>query len=163
MLHIRQTGVSKMNNGSLGMVLPRSKLVRETMILPRNERSEADEGFEYEDGSVKRAERQVLQGVLTPSFHDLAEWAFGPQGIPSLQIIAFGDFAYRRNGWSLHNIFVCRNADKGSAGRRYRVFDARDKEHEGEWAPIVEPYWAFLEACPVGPLLRGFKGTPWEF
>ncbi|GAB1316467.1 hypothetical protein MFIFM68171_06677 [Madurella fahalii] len=162
-LHIRQTGLSKMNHGSMAMVLPRSRLARQTMILHRTERGEEDEGLDYEDTWVKSADHQVLQGILNPSLHRLAEWAFGPQGIPSLQLIAFGDFAYRRNGWSLHNIFVCRSADKGSGDRAYRVFGARDKEHEDEWAPIVAPYWPFLEACPVGPLLRGLKRTPWEF
>jgi hypothetical protein len=29
------------------------------------------------------------------------------------------------------------------------VFDARDREHEHEWAAIVRPHWSFLEACPV--------------
>lgn len=157
-LHLRQTGSDKRRRGSLALDLHRQ----------RSDTDEAPDGLEFHDSWggkvtwIKKANHAALQGILNRSFRSLVEWAFGPEGIPSLQLIACGDFAYRRNGKHLHNIFVCRNRDtaaSSSDGRPYRVFDPRDKEHELEWAPLVRPYWRFLEACPAGPLLGNWVGA----
>lgn len=153
-LHLRQTGRDKRRWGSLVLDLHRQP----------SDKDEALDGLEFrtrerqsQEICITNADHSALQGLLKHSFCSLVEWAFGPEGIPSLQVIACGDFAHGRNGEDLHNIFVCRNADTAADcgdGRLYRVFDARDKKHQHEWAPLVRPYWRFLEACPNGQLLE---------
>ena len=95
------------------------------------------------------APQEALHAALKESFCELCKWAFGPQGIPSLQVIAFGDFSRGLAGDALENIFVCRNESDAGDGHDYQVFDPRDKEHEHEWAAFVLPFKGFLGACPV--------------
>jgi hypothetical protein len=117
-------------------------------------------------GIVKSAAPWALQDCLKDEFRRIVEWAFGRRGMPSLQLIAFGDFAHGRSGYGLHNIFIVRYKEDlgwGFIGRRYRVYDARDKEHEHEWAHIVRPHWAFLEACPVAPLMGTLQSAVRHF
>jgi hypothetical protein len=115
-----------------------------------------NEDNEQEDAHVISMSHDSLQESLTPSFRSLLDWLFGPEGIDSPQVVAAGDFAHGRNGTFLHNIFVCRRGDSRSwepGCRCYEVFDARDTERKHEWAALVQPYWSFLEACPMGPFL----------
>ncbi|KAL2022247.1 hypothetical protein VTK56DRAFT_5857 [Thermocarpiscus australiensis] len=136
LLHLRQTGSHKRQHGSLFLDLP----------APTNRRRR-------EANQVREVRHDILQDMLNEPLRRLAEWAFGPQGIPSLEIIACGDFAHGRDGDTLHNAFVCRSKDRDGDGRRaYRVFDPRDREHEHEWAGVVRPHRGFLEACPVGSI-----------
>lgn len=138
--HLRQTGAD-LNRGEdcLALDLPR---VDEPGCEPKEyHRATGLQSLEYE----------TLEDALQDSFRVLLDWAFGPDGIASLDLVAFGDFAQGRNNLYLHNLFVCRT--KSSAdnyGLPYQVFDARDRQHEHEWAAIVRPHWSFLEACPVG-------------
>jgi hypothetical protein len=78
---------------------------------------------------------------LRNDFRHFAEWAFGPDGIPSLDIIAFGDFAYggRENG---HNVLLGRNT---SGTSNFRMLDAKT----GEWKDALDKYHVAMGACPV--------------
>ncbi|KAF5624740.1 AAA family [Fusarium sp. NRRL 25303] len=51
-----------------------------------------------------------LEPRLQPEFRQFLEWAFGPQGIASLDIVAFGDFAHGgRETW--YNLLLCRSTN----------------------------------------------------
>ncbi|KAH6842353.1 hypothetical protein B0I37DRAFT_381730 [Chaetomium sp. MPI-CAGE-AT-0009] len=138
--HLRQTGAD-LNRGQECRALD----------LPRVDEPDCQPEEHNRVTSLQSLPYDTLEAALQDSFRSLLDWAFGQQGIASLQLVAFGDFAQGRNKLYLHNLFVCRaesGADRG--GRPYRVFDARDREHEHKWAAIVRPHWSFLEACPVG-------------
>lgn len=81
---------------------------------------------------------------FTAEFQKFLEWAFGPTGIPSLRVVAFGDFAYRRTSQYIHNLIVCW---KGPNRNGYRVYDPRDAKHR-EWESLVRSDCDFLSACP---------------
>ncbi|KAK4173911.1 hypothetical protein QBC36DRAFT_193573, partial [Triangularia setosa] len=80
---------------------------------------------------------------------------FGPTGIPSLEVVAFGDFAHDRNRWILHNLFVCRS---NTSAKKYRVFDARDKTNEHGWIDTGCKYKNMLESCPAALLVDSWLG-----
>jgi hypothetical protein len=42
------------------------------------------------------------------SFFNLADWAFGPEGLPDLQVLVFGDFSYDGR-YQEHQIRLCRS------------------------------------------------------
>ena len=45
---------------------------------------------------------------LIEQLHDLAQWAFGPQGLPSLEAIICGDFSYDGR-YDDSNVFLSRS------------------------------------------------------
>lgn len=80
-----------------------------------------------------------------PELRDFAGWAFGPHGIPSLQVIALGDYAHGgRATWN--NFFLCRCTEEG---KRFRYL----ADYEPMAQEIRKEYRDTLEACPVEPLL----------
>ncbi|MCJ1395106.1 hypothetical protein MMC18_007987 [Xylographa bjoerkii] len=63
--------------------------------------------------------------------YDFAEWAFGPEGFPKLQILAFGDFCYKGrfdafNVLLRRNETLLRNGSDSHLVRPYRQMEKRD-------------------------------------
>ncbi|RSL77479.1 hypothetical protein CEP52_017714 [Fusarium oligoseptatum] len=77
--------------------------------------------------------------VLSREFSHFAEWAFGPRGIPSLDVIVFGDFSY--GGRLFGNLMIGRNMD-GTGNSRVI------EEGEYEWNEVLDKYGTMMEACP---------------
>ncbi|KAM5357024.1 hypothetical protein ACJZ2D_016690 [Fusarium nematophilum] len=84
--------------------------------------------------------------TLRHEFRQFAEWVFGPQGIASLDIVAFGDFAHGGRV-TRNNLLLCRDADGTS---NFRLLD----EYGREWKEVRDKYRTAMEACPVEPLFR---------
>ncbi|KAJ4294694.1 hypothetical protein N0V88_004924 [Collariella sp. IMI 366227] len=152
LLHLRQTGSDKMRGDTCCRALgfePASQNDSYGWEVEKDIWEVTDQVLAVR---VKSVSHDLLQDILKQPFRRLLDWAFGPDGIPSLEVVAAGDFAHGRNGYSLHNIFVCKNSkSKEAGGCGYRVFDARDEEHRHEWQALVMPFQQALEACPVGP------------
>jgi hypothetical protein len=91
-----------------------------------------------------------------PEIHELASWAFGPEGLPSLQVLAYGDFSYRGRR---PNLVLCRSKSlddsdiQKSASRlsslAYREVTKADFSEQ----EILYTNAHFLEACPEDSLL----------
>jgi hypothetical protein len=96
---------------------------------------------------------------------DFANWAFGPQGIPSLQVLAVGDFSY--NGlFEKHNNLFCRHAwsirnpekampdadddTQAELPMAFRQMRMTDKEL---WR-LVDQNIDFLKACSLDVLIE---------
>jgi hypothetical protein len=89
----------------------------------------------------------------TQDLHFFANWAFGPTGIQSLSVIAFGDFSYNER-YASENVFLCRNElqDKRDVGahQRYNYRQITSSDHSA-WG-LVEKHRNALEACPTSSL-----------
>ncbi|KAK0665428.1 hypothetical protein QBC41DRAFT_379707 [Cercophora samala] len=142
MVHFRQTGSQIKARGSRALEYPQTD-------PGARSRFKVQSRFRHDHYLVAVAPEE-LEKMLLPSFAALLDWIFGPTGISSLEVVAFGDYAHGRNGWALHNMFVSR----GQPGKRYRVFDARDKTNRHEWIDTAHKYKSFLESCPVGPMVE---------
>ncbi|RFU79798.1 aaa family atpase [Trichoderma arundinaceum] len=84
---------------------------------------------------------------LRDEFGQFADWVFGPEGIPSLQSVVFGDFAHGGRV-TLHNLLCHRCVDGGS---NYRLIG----DYGPEWIEVRDEYRYAMEACPAEPLLGG--------
>ncbi|PHH76230.1 hypothetical protein CDD80_1716 [Ophiocordyceps camponoti-rufipedis] len=82
--------------------------------------------------------------TLKKKFTDLAEWAFGPRGIQSLQVIAYGEFALGYP-WPGHSLFLVRNRRAAGGYDEVQVEDDLGRR-------LCIEYKLTLEACP---LIRG--------
>ncbi|SPQ20845.1 1a532a71-0c79-4bda-9482-1067b3070ccc [Thermothielavioides terrestris] len=95
-----------------------------------------------------------LRSWLRPQFIEFAEWAFGPQGIGSLQFLAFGKFAHGGRlpfGWRLRSAsFILARGRGDGAGSAFRVLSERGPEARA----MLEKYRDALEACPMDELLH---------
>ncbi|PVH91917.1 hypothetical protein DM02DRAFT_635787 [Periconia macrospinosa] len=98
---------------------------------------------------------------LTKSLHDLAQWAFGPKGLPSLEVIVYGDFSYE--GRYVHsNVFLCRNVGLHQISEQHMVYKtfrhfSRDGRRQRDLLlvrALLDKYSSTLAACPTGPLLQ---------
>lgn len=92
---------------------------------------------------------------LRPQLIRLAEWAFGPDGIPSLKFIACGDYAYGGRPSDSYedraDVILCR--PEGGSQESFRILSRFDDQLREEREEIIEAYRDFLEACPADPLL----------
>ncbi|KJZ79368.1 hypothetical protein HIM_01519 [Hirsutella minnesotensis 3608] len=112
-------------------------------------------------------EPQVGKQHLHKEFRKFAQWLFGPRGIASVDILAFGDFAYDE-ALEGHNFFLIRDDSDNDSPEyltdtkrweplHFRVVTA----DSGEGAVIIAEWRQLLTACPVwdrldtaGDLLR---------
>jgi hypothetical protein len=85
---------------------------------------------------------------------DFATWAFGPQGLPRLQVLAHGDFSYG-NRYAQQNTLLCRRPNQFSeptncTTQAYSVAGFKVMKRE-DWNRIddIDVCTEILEACPV--------------
>ncbi|PVH72613.1 hypothetical protein DL98DRAFT_382280, partial [Cadophora sp. DSE1049] len=77
-----------------------------------------------------------------------ANWAFGPNGLPTLQVLAFGDFYY--DGRShIHNKLFCRHTCEDELILTFRHVIENDTEL---W-DLIDRNTEFLEACPTDSIV----------
>jgi hypothetical protein len=60
------------------------------------------------DSSNHESESRSRVSQTLPEVFDFAHWAFGPDGLPELEILAYGDFSYQGRQ---PNILLCRSQD----------------------------------------------------
>ncbi|KAF2966481.1 hypothetical protein GQX73_g7100 [Xylaria multiplex] len=82
---------------------------------------------------------EALQG-LRGRFRRFLEWAFGLDGLPSLQIVAFGDFAVS-DAYSEYNIIACRDTKQSTNFQIISPFHPK-------MLTILSEYRDVLGACP---------------
>lgn len=99
--------------------------------------------------------------LLRTQLEALAAWAFGNDGITSLQVIACGDFAYGGRpptscGSEPADVILCR--PEADSEERFRVLDRVNEEVQDERAEIIDMYRDLLKACPHQAVLD----SDWE-
>ncbi|KAJ5365277.1 hypothetical protein N7517_008163 [Penicillium concentricum] len=101
-------------------------------------------------------------------FVSFAEWAFGPGGLPALQVLAFGDFShgdrYRGQQFLMRRAYPVWDSDgKGLAGltcddTTRLPFRPADMADPSIWDGVSVDGARFLSACPGGGLME----SPYE-
>lgn len=81
------------------------------------------------------------------AFDEFVQWAFGPEGIPSLQMIGIGDFS--DSVMPRRKAFLCRKSNPKSdevfPGRNYRFVTRRDLTQQ----ELLQKYAGAMQACPT--------------
>jgi hypothetical protein len=90
-----------------------------------------------------------------------ANWAFGPNGLPTLQVLAFGDFSY--DGRShIHNKLFCRHTWSIRNPENDILQQSEDelvltfrlvRENDRELWDLIDRNTEFLEACPTDSIV----------
>ena len=88
---------------------------------------------------------------------NFADWAFGPYGFPSVQVLASGDFSHG-NRFAASQRLWCRNTLSHPTDKRRRTVEKGDLIERG----LVDANMDLLIACPVSPVLYRY-GTPHQF
>ncbi|KAH7071147.1 hypothetical protein BKA63DRAFT_67729 [Paraphoma chrysanthemicola] len=141
-LHLRQSGSDVRYFGSWGIQEPYDEISSELYSLLANRVAQV------EGADKHRASK------LTQSLQDLAQWAFGSEGLLSLQVIAYGDFSYERR-YPGSQVLLVRNAGQGDSehGVDRRTF--RHMLPVDSWQKDLIDSWSHvLAACPSSPLLE---------
>lgn len=109
--------------------------------------SEMEDIHPTTDADIAASRCEALSGrKLRDELRLFAEWVFGPQGIASLQVVVFGDFAHGGRK-SSHNLLLRRSTQGRSTFRVYGGSDPELKRVQAEYREV-------LEACPVEPLFE---------
>ncbi|KAG9229520.1 hypothetical protein BJ875DRAFT_474606 [Amylocarpus encephaloides] len=91
-----------------------------------------------------------------------ANWAFGPDGLSSLQVLAFGDFSYNRR-FHNHNGLFCRHTWSIRNPENDALQHSEDeliptfrpiKENNRELRDLIDRNTEFLEACPTDSIIK---------
>ncbi|VUC37058.1 unnamed protein product [Clonostachys rosea] len=98
----------------------------------------------------KRPVKLEAEEVQT-EFLDSVRWAFGPEGINSLDILAFGDFSYGCRE-PQNNLVFSRNRTGNEWS--FSLIHVDDEE----WQDVLDEYGDAIEACPTDRLLHT-RGT----
>lgn len=106
-----------------------------------------------QEDTVERGDEDFLHAL--PAVRRFAIWAFGPDGLPALEILAYGDFSFQGRQ---PNILLCRSQDTvadgegaaSSPGPKFREVTPQDVRL---W-DLVQDNLDFLEACPEDYLLH---------
>ncbi|KAI8670234.1 hypothetical protein NCS55_00768700 [Fusarium keratoplasticum] len=96
------------------------------------------------EAEVARAGVATNHG-LRDQFYRFAEWAFGPQGLVTLEAIAYGGFA-QGGRVGRHSFVLCRTMGDESG------FRLLNQDGPG-WKALMDRYCNALEACPDEPPL----------
>ncbi|ENH75910.1 hypothetical protein FOC1_g10003052 [Fusarium oxysporum f. sp. cubense race 1] len=109
-----------------------------------NDDAEEDVYLSLEElATAVRERREWKTPPLQQSFREFAKWAFGSNGIKSLEYIVAGDLSHWSR-YSANNALICRVV---GGERRYRVIS---QERGGpEWRDVNSRYGSALEASPV--------------
>jgi len=111
-----------------------------------------------EESLIKNS--KLLETSEIPSLEDcpiprklsrFAEWAFGARRIPSLDILAYGDFSYNER-FKDRNEILCRNT-LGSAYQERKTDSNFRRMRLKEREDFIREHVEFLGACPVDFLL----------
>ncbi|KAI9674936.1 MAG: hypothetical protein M1822_008998 [Bathelium mastoideum] len=85
-----------------------------------------------------------------PLVKGFANWAFGPNGLPDLRILAYGDFTF---GGGHPNILLRRSSNEADFSSSNVMFRELGKADGGLWE-LVQENADFLEACPEDYLVH---------
>jgi hypothetical protein len=88
---------------------------------------------------------------LTAEVLNFAEWAFSPDGLPDLKILAYGDFS-NEGRWAKYNMLLCRDQSPlEQMGSKFRVLIDLDTFY---W-DLIDDNMDMLAACPADPIMWG--------
>jgi hypothetical protein len=142
-LHIRQSGADCEQIGSWGIE-----------DIYDYTGSELDSPAAEEPTQTERVVENYRGEDLTDSLENLAQWAFGPEGLLYLEVIAFGDFSYEGR-YAKSQVFLVRNLVKSNPedGVEQRTF--RHMLRTDRWQKmLIDDNYTALAALPAGPILE---------
>jgi hypothetical protein len=94
-------------------------------------------------------------------FWEFANWAFGPDGLPTLKLLAFGDFSYKGR-FHVHNKLLCRHTrsirdlenNTSQQGEDELILRFRPvRRNDRELWDLIDRNAEFLEACPTAVIV----------
>ena len=92
---------------------------------------------------------------------EFANWAFGPNGLPMLKVLAFGDFSYDSR-FDAHNKLFCRHTWSTRNPENDTSQQSEDeliltfcpvRENDRELWDLIDRNTEFLEACPTDSIM----------
>jgi len=114
----------------------------------------ADEAVMYQLSRLRKKSRNLLP---------FAHWAFGADGIPSLQVLAYGDFSFEDRFGPSH--ILCRKTFTFPKSREKSTIEGDEevrtlpfrpiRDSDIEMMELVNENMDFLAACPVDPIVMG--------
>lgn len=111
---------------------------------------DADVHGQFADLQGEEGDLEEQLADLHPHLIGFAQAAFAPDGLPSLKILAYGDFSFGRR-YSDDQIFLCRANPKTKGG----ILNFRELLEEDEGLHVLlQKNMEALKACPVDTLFH---------
>lgn len=93
--------------------------------------------YEKLDPYPRTRRREAVQELTK-----FANLAFGPKGIPELQILAWGDFSHDGR-WENSNVLLCKNESTNTTEDNFRIIQDSDSD---KW-DLIHDNMDMLSAC----------------
>lgn len=112
-------------------------------------------------------QRHVRSGAVNVEareFVSFSQWAFGPTGLPSLQILAFGDFSHQGRYRQQQFLVRRKNGERDGPAKRLCcckhdcsdgwTFEVASMDESSLWDGLPLDGPRFLSTCPTGEMLE---------
>lgn len=112
-------------------------------------------------------QRHVRSGAVNVEareFVSFSQWAFGPTGLPSLQILAFGDFSHQGRYRQQQFLVRRKNGERDGPAKRLCcckhdcsdgwMFEVASMDDSSLWDGLPLDGPRFLSTCPTGGMLE---------
>lgn len=154
-LHIRQSGPDIRKFGSLvfGQIyLDDATLFGDCWGLSRQEICEDGMlGWVARQSDAANNQNILVATILSDDLRQFADWAFGPNGVASLRLLAYGDFSCR--GRFADDCFMLRRALLTNGNESPYQLYFPDVQRDLDLEELLNRHAEFLEACPTNTLL----------
>ena len=114
----------------------------------------------HSTASLDRLENAEIQ-CLPTELREFTNWAFGPHGLPTLEVLAFGDFSYDGR-FDVRNKLFCRHTRSTGYPGDDTSQQIHDKllltfrpvrENDRKLWDLIDRNTEFLKACPTDSIL----------
>ncbi|OAQ60886.2 hypothetical protein VFPPC_01929 [Pochonia chlamydosporia 170] len=154
-LHIRQSGpdIRKFGSSVFHQIhLDDVTLFGDCSGLGRQEICEDGMlGWVARQSVVANNQNILVTTILSDDLRQFADWAFGPNGVASLRLLAYGDFSCR--GRFADSCFMLRRAFLTNGNQSPYQFYFQDVQRDIDLDELLDRHAEFLEACPTNALL----------
>ena len=112
-------------------------------------------------GSCPFAIGDNLDDDILSMIIEFADWAFGADGLPNLQILASGDFSYQ-GLYAYESLILCKTKGATNADDKKRNFrPLGDKDSDPDIWEFIRENMDMLAACPVDPIFEPSDRPQW--
>jgi hypothetical protein len=109
------------------------------------------------DDASSKGSTESASSQSSDDLHDFLQWVFGPSGVPSLRLFAYGDFSYNRR-FDIYCDLFCRdeqsaNLDKERHSNRVQFYRKVTDEDQELW-DLLKEHENLITACPIDSLFE---------
>jgi hypothetical protein len=107
------------------------------------------------DDTGSKVSTESTSSGSSAELHDFLQWVLGPSGIPSLRLLAYGDFSYNRR-YDIECYLFCRNEQSANFDEEWHSnraqFYREVTDGDQDLLDLLKEHENLITACPTDSL-----------